>query len=54
MTHITEHHSEKEWESNNRDWYWIGLQISWHTICIDNQLENSCEIGGLEVSGPWD
>jgi len=54
MSHITEHHSEEEWEGNDRDWHWVGFEVSWHTIGVNDQLEHSSEVGGLEVSWSWD
>ena len=54
MSHITEHHSEEEWEGNNGDWHWVGLKISWDTIGVYDQLEDISEVSGLEVSWSWD
>ena len=54
MTHVTEHHSEEEWEGDDRHWHWIGLKIGWHTISVHNSLENSSKVSGLEVSWAWD
>ena len=54
MSHITEHHSEEEWECDNRDWYWVGLEVSWYTISVYDQLENTREVSCFEVSWFWD
>ena len=53
MAHITEHHSEEEWECHNRYWHWVGLLVAWYAISINDQLEYSCEICSLKVSWSW-
>ena len=40
MTHVTEHHSEHEWESYHRYWSGVGLLVSWDTVSIDDHLES--------------
>ena len=44
MTHITKHHSEEEWERNDRKWYRVSLLISWNTIGVNDQLPRSREL----------
>jgi hypothetical protein len=53
MAHITEHHSEEEWEGHDRHWYWVCFLVVWHSISVNNHLEDSCEICSLKVSWPW-
>ena len=53
MAHITEHHSEEEWEGDNRNWHWVGLKVRWNTISVHDQLENLSEVRSLEVSWSW-
>jgi hypothetical protein len=52
MAHITEHHSEEEWEGNKRNNNWIGFFVSWNTIGVNNQLPDSRELIGSE-HGWW-
>jgi len=54
VTHITEHHSEEEWESNDGDERWVSFQIRRDTIGIDDALEHKSEIVDFEVSWSWD
>jgi len=44
MTHITEHHTEEEWESDDGEHCWVSLLVSGDTIGIDNQLEHFGDI----------
>jgi len=50
MAHITEHHSEEEWESDHGDWHWVSLLIGWNTIGVYDQLENGGDVCNLEIS----
>ena len=52
MTHITEHHSEAEWESDNRHWGWVCFLVGWDTVSIDNHLEHVSQFGDF-VEGRW-
>lgn len=54
VTHITEHHSEEEWESDDSDKGWVSFQIGWDTIGIDDLLEHCSELRDFEVSWSWD
>ena len=53
MAHITEHHSEEEWEGHDRHWDWVGFLVAWHTISVNNHLEDSCEVCSLKISWSW-
>ena len=53
MTHVTEHHSEEEWEGDDGHWNWVRFLVVWYTISVNNQLEDSCEVCSLEVSWSW-
>lgn len=50
MHDISKHHSEEKWEGNAGEKGWVDLFVAWHTICINNLLEHSCELVGLEQS----
>lgn len=54
MTHITEHHSEEVWESDDGNKGWIGFQIRRDTISIYDTLEHKGEFVDFEVSWSWD
>ena len=51
MTHVTEHHTEKEWERGDRKHSWIGLQVPWNAVCVNNPLVHSCEFVCFYVGG---
>ena len=40
MTHISEHYTEEEWESNTCENTGINFFISWNTIGVNDFLEN--------------
>jgi len=50
MTHITEHHTEEEWESDDGEHSWVSLLVSGNTIGIYNQLEHLSHIIQFNVS----
>jgi hypothetical protein len=50
MTHITEHYSEQEWESNYSEYSWVYFLILWDTISVNDLLEYTCELISLYVS----
>ena len=50
MANITKHDSEQERENCNGEESRVYLFVSWHTIGINNLLERSCEVIGLEES----
>lgn len=54
VTHVTEHHSEEVWESDDRDQGWVSFQISGDTIGIDDVLEHIGKVVNFEVSWSWD
>lgn len=43
MTHISEHNTEEEWESNASENAGIDFFVSWNTICVYDFLENWCK-----------
>lgn len=51
MSHIPEHHSEEEGEGNNSEEGWIDLFILWDAVSVNNLLERSGEVCGLEEGG---
>lgn len=53
MAHISEHHSEKEWETCDSDRGRVSFQICWDTIHIYKCLERSQELSRLKVCWPW-
>lgn len=50
MPHISKHHTEKEWKSNNSNNCRICLQVSWNTISVNNQLKHFSEIICFNIS----
>lgn len=51
MTHITEHHPEKEGEGGDRDHGWVRLLVLRNTIGINNSLEHFGDLVRLDVRG---
>ena len=43
MAHISKHHAEEERECSDCQHSWIGLQVPWNAVSVDNLLVNSCE-----------
>ena len=49
MHDITEHNTEKEWDSDASEYTWICLLIIWNTISIHNLLENETKLILTEI-----
>ena len=43
VEYITKHNSEQKWERYAGENGWIDFLVRWHTICIDNFLEDPSE-----------
>jgi hypothetical protein len=51
MTDITEHHTEQEGESHNREDSGVDFFVHRYTIGVDDLLEDVCEVICLDVCG---
>lgn len=49
MEYITKHNSKQKWERYAGENRWIDFLVSWHTICIDDFLEDPSEFIQSEV-----
>ena len=54
VAHITEHHTEKERECDDREQSRISLLIPWDTVCVNDLLIDTCEFVCLNVCRPGD
>lgn len=54
MTHITEHHTEEEWEGNDGDEGWVSFQVCGDTVGIDDALEDKGKFVNFKVCWSWD
>ena len=51
MHDVSEHHSKKEWESNDRENSGISLLVSWDSVSVYDHLENIEEFVVVELGG---
>lgn len=49
MTHVSEHHTEEEWECCDCQHSWIGLEVLGYSIGVDYQLIDVCEVVCFDV-----
>jgi hypothetical protein len=50
MPNISKHNTEEEGEGDTGETGWIHFLVIWHTIGINNLLENGCELICFEHS----